>query len=221
MWWNLPGEFSTRLVEQRDSSKRSPSASAVLAITVRDEPIRPALRPWRPLLLGHRHPLPDGDPIGRGIARHVAVEADPVDRADVALLVVPSVRSKPPDATMREAQVDQISLLAQPTSSFAQLRAPLSWWTNVLRRKHELIVQNRCSLCQYLNACQFLSPRPAHTPLFQAFLTTPEHDAFLSPPGTVPTPSLPSPFLTCWYTRRSHRLQAPPFDTAPRPSRHA
>src|SRR5450830_1937281 len=97
------------------------------------------------------NPLPNRDPVGGGVARHMAVEADPVDRADVALLVV-LVGLRKLSRDEREAQVDQISLLAQPDEFLAQLRA--SWWTNVLRREHELIVQTDVRLVNSLT-CQF------------------------------------------------------------------
>src|SRR5450759_965656 len=124
------------------------------------------------------NPLPNRDPVGGGIARHVAVEADPVDRADIALLVA-LVGLGELSRDEREAQVDQISFLAQPDELLAQLRA--GWWTNVLRRKHELIVQTDV---RFVNtpAGKFHLPDAAHTPSSQL---------------------LP----TCWNTMRSYRHQ--------------
>src|SRR5450759_714564 len=110
------------------------------------------------------NPLPDRDPVGGGIARHVAVEADPVDRADIALLVV-LVGLRKLSRDEREAQVDQISLLAQTDELLAQLRA--GWWTNVLRRKHELIVQTDVRFVN-TSACQFQLQTRSPTPSSQA-----------------------------------------------------
>src|SRR5450759_3841954 len=132
------------------------------------------------------NPLPDRDPVGGGIARHVAVEADPVDRADIALLVVLVGLGKL-SRDEREAQVDQISLLAEMDKLLAQLRA--SWWTDVLRREHELIVQTDVRFVN-TSACQFQLQAPAHTPSSQLLPTR-------------------------WNAMRSYRHQTPPAHPLP------
>src|SRR5450759_4144609 len=149
------------------------------------------------------NPLPNRDPVGGGIARHVAVEADPVDRADIALLVV-LVGLRKLSRDEREAQVDQIPLLAEADELLTQLRA--SWWTNVLRRKHELIVQTDV---RFVNtpAHKFHLQDPAHTPSSQAFPTcsnTMRSYRHQTPPPTPSSQLLP----TCSNTLRSDCLQA-------------
>jgi hypothetical protein len=93
------------------------------------------------------NPLPDSDPIGRGVTRHVAVEADPVDRTYRAVVCV-RVGGGKVSRFLGERelhQVDRVTLANEVFPSLLISRVGRAKRTNVLRRQHETNGTNICS----------------------------------------------------------------------------
>src|ERR1700674_3244671 len=94
-------------------------------------------------LLELTNPPTDGDSVGCGIARHVAVEANPVDRTDEAVLVVRVGGGKFSRLAGEGKlhQVDHMALMDKALTQVLNGRLDRSNRTNVLRRKHKRMVQ--------------------------------------------------------------------------------
>src|ERR1700694_1964367 len=83
-------------------------------------------------------PVTDSDPIGRRIAGHVAVETNPVDRCDEAVLFI-CIGGGKLSRLLGEGklhQVDGMTLAPEPFPTLLIGQVGVAKRTNVLRRKH-------------------------------------------------------------------------------------
>ena len=103
--------------------------------------------------------LADRDQVGRGVARHVAVEADPVDRAGRAILV-PRIGGGKFSRLPGECdllQIDHMTPVNQALTSLLIGQVSGAGWVRVLRREHKKSLTMHLTQVRVRN--RFLSSR--------------------------------------------------------------